>query len=195
MLLDEFNLKTALKNSKLRGGWEIIDDVGFQKRLNNELVKEVDVGHELYGIELNAIFRNMDDVVYQFVGSEKVASVHLTCCQGKDMPPFPLSSIYECLDDWYEQEYLPRLWWLPENLTHFAEVVIAYAIELISDTDFENFIYQSSKDDMPFNDNDYLDLISANFKNKTEIMLILNRWYRKEFNEDLLYLNRIYTRY
>lgn len=191
MLLDNFDLKTALKNSKLRGGWEIIDNAYFQKRFNDELAKEVGVGHELYDIELNAIFRNGDDVVYKFVNDEKVVSVHLTFCKGKDIPPFPLFSSYQCLDDWYDYGYLPQLR-IPEDLTHFEEIIIGYVIELISNKDFENFIYQASKNDMTFHDDEYLELISADFNNKTKIMLILNRKFEEKF-DDLFWLNEIYA--
>lgn len=181
MRLEHFDLRRALKSTPLVGYWEKIDDSDLQVVLNNELQKELDVGHELHGCTLNAIMRNMYDVLYQFAGSEKVADVHLTFCASKDIPPFPLSSIYDGLDEWFDDVYFSIL---PESLTHFGEIVLGYAIGLVSGIDFEHYIYHSPRDDVPLDEGQYLELISADFTNETAIVDILNRWYTKAVDEN-----------
>lgn len=184
MTLENFNLKQALKNSHFIGGWETIDDAHSQNIFNHELIKEVDIGHELYQIDLMAIIKNSDDVIYQFVNDTKIASVHLTFCSGKDKPPFPLCQIYDDLNAWYEEEYFPSLVYplnQPEMLNQFEQIVMAYALNMISNQDFEQYIYGLDTNNLPFNGMDYIDLISLNFNDKENIILFLNQWYKQVF--------------
>ncbi|STZ63258.1 Uncharacterised protein [Moraxella lacunata] len=189
MSLENFDLKYELKNSNYFI-WEKVDDEKLKNHLNNELKKEVDVGHLLYGMNLTAIFSYIDDVVYQFLENDKIAVVHLTYCSGKDTPPFPLCRIYDNLDDWYEKEFFQNLDYplnCIETLNEFEKIVLGYALNFISNQDFEQYIYGLDEHNLPFNYMDYIDLISLNFNDKESVMLFLNEWYIKKFIEENCY--------
>lgn len=182
MPLENFDLKYELKNSNYFI-WEKVDDEKLKNHLNNELKKEVDVGHLLYGMNLTAIFRSMDDVAYQFLDNDKIAVVHLTYCSSKDTSPFPLCGIYDNLDDWYEKEFFPRQPYplnFIDTLNKFEKIVLGYALNFISNKDFEQYIYSLDEHNLFFNDIDYFDLISLDFSDKESVILFLNQWYQKK---------------
>lgn len=85
--------------------WYSIADIpdeanGMARRLKCELA----VGHELFGVPVEAVGRrcDCDDVVFRLLdGSGRFAVVHLTWIQNPpEQPPFPWTTMYESCDHW-----------------------------------------------------------------------------------------------
>lgn len=70
--------------------------------LKAELLRELIPGHILYGLRVTPVARRQDrdDVLVKIEnGSNKVAVVHLTYKSETD-PQYPLTSIFDSMDDW-----------------------------------------------------------------------------------------------
>jgi hypothetical protein len=72
------------------------------KGFERELQRELSAGHKLYGRQVEAIARavDQDDVLYKLVGSEQVAEVHLTWASGPEQPPWPGTALYSSYLEW-----------------------------------------------------------------------------------------------
>lgn len=73
-------------------------------RLEQELDRELPVGHILSGKGVVAIAmrKDQDDVLYQLVGPDSVAVVHLTYSQ-ETMPAFPKTEIFPTLERFFSE--------------------------------------------------------------------------------------------
>jgi hypothetical protein len=87
--------------------WQFAD-----KRLNNQLEKEISRGHILYGKDVKIIARRQDndDVLYAVFDSDfKYAKVHLTWSQSKlSDTNYPMTKTYKDWEDVYENLFLPN---------------------------------------------------------------------------------------
>ena len=84
--------------------WQSIDDPAQVERLERELVRELAVGHPLFGLTFRALAgrQDCDDVLFGILDStSRVAVVHLTWISNPpDRPPWPAAEIFENLDVW-----------------------------------------------------------------------------------------------
>lgn len=191
MVLKTFDLKNALKNTDVVFVWEKVCDGKTRQTLNAELLKEVDVGHPLYGGNFTAIFYHIhiDNVVYLSLDNASVAEVHLTFCP-KDKPPFPLCDVYDSLECWYEESYFVSLDYPlsePETLNDFEKIVLGYALNFIDNQTFKQYINSLDKNNLPFDGIDYTALIALDFDDKKSVILFLNQWYQKRFFKEGIY--------
>lgn len=85
-------------------GWFSIDDPEHRRLFAEELTREVGVGHCLKGIAAVPIARadGRDDYLFQ-LPDERVAEVHLTFANRPERPPWPVTAVFEDLDDWRRQ--------------------------------------------------------------------------------------------
>lgn len=189
MVLKTFDLKNALKNTDVVFAWERVRNEKTRKNLNTELLREVDVGHPLYGGNFTAIFYYIDDVVYLSLDNGRVAEVHLTFCP-KDTPPFPLCDMYDSLEHWYEESYFVSLDYPlsePDILNDFEKIVLGYALNCIDNQAFKQYINSLDKNNLPFNGIDYTALMRLDFDDKENVILFLNQWYQKRFFKEGVY--------
>lgn len=175
-----FDLKNALKQPHALIGWWWTKEKNF----NDELNREVPIGHELYEQDVTIIAASTinDDCLYQFINDKRVARVHLTWRKSTEVLPFPASTIYQNLDEWYEKAYFPDLdipLNHPESLNQFEQMVLGYALDLVSNQDFEQYIRHLDKNNLPFVGINYFELISLNFNEKQNVIVFLNPWYKR----------------
>ena len=198
-----FDIKSALKNEPLFYIWESCANksTDFKKTFTDELEKELYIDHPLYGLEVDIIARHAsDDCLFEITHSNQVCVVHLTWKQATEIPPYPLTHIYESLDHWYETEYIPEFFEIldiPSNLSFFEQNVIGYAIGLITNLDFESYIYTLDSKECLLTDDEYLSFISLNFDNRFEVLIAFNQWFRKKFKNaryDLLEMNKRFNK-
>ena len=198
-----FDIKSALKNEPLFYIWESCANksTDFKKTFTDELEKELYIDHPLYGLEVDIIARHAsDDCLFEITHSNQVCVVHLTWKQATEIPPYPLTHIYESLDHWYETEYIPEFFeilGIPSNLSFFDQNVIGYAIGLITNLDFESYIYTLDSKECLLTDDEYLSFISLNFDNRFEVLIAFNQWFRKKFKNaryDLLEMNKRFNK-
>ena len=198
-----FDIKSALKNEPLFYIWESCANksTDFKKTFTDELEKELYIDHPLYGLEVDIIARHAsDDCLFEITHSNQVCVVHLTWKQATEIPPYPLTHIYESLDHWYETEYIPEFFeilGIPSNLSFFEQNVIGYAIGLITNLDFESYIYTLDSKECLLTDNEHLSFISLNFDNRFEVLIAFNQWFRKRFKDaryDLLEMNKRFNK-
>ena len=198
-----FDIKSALKNEPLFYIWESCANksTDFKKTFTDELEKELYIDHPLYGLEVDIIARHAsDDCLFEITHSNQVCVVHLTWKQATEIPPYPLTHIYESLDHWYETEYIPEFFeilGIPSNLSFIYQNVIGYAIGLITNLDFESYIYALDSKECLLTDNEYLSFISVNFDSRFEALIAFNQWFRKKFKNaryDLLEMNKRFNK-
>lgn len=205
MIFDNtFDIKSALKNAPFLHTWWSCakESTAFKKTFTDELEKELYIGHPLYGLEVEIIARRgaNDDCLFKITHSNQVCVVHLTWKQATEIPPYPLTHIYESLDHWYETEYIPEFFeilGIPSNLSFFDQNVIGYAIGLITNLDFESYIYALDSKECLLTDNEYLSFISLNFDSRFEALIAFNQWFRKKFKDaryDLLEMNKRFNK-
>ena len=74
-----------------------------------QLARETRSGHEMHGLPVKLIGRgNGDDALYEILdGTGRVAQVHLVW-QGRQNPPWPLSTIYSNLEQWRVESMIPE---------------------------------------------------------------------------------------
>ena len=126
--------------------------------------------------------------------------VHLTWKQTTEITPYPLTHIYQSLDNWYETEYIPEFFEIldiPSNLSFFEQNVIGYAIGFITSLDFESYLYTLDSKECLLTDDEYLSFISLNFDNRFEVLIAFNQWFRKKFKNaryDLLEMNKRFNK-
>lgn len=68
-----------------------------------ELQRELSAAHPLYGVPVGLLSRRDDREDFLFGlqdGSNRVAVVHLTFRRSEEPLPFPLTRLYENLDEW-----------------------------------------------------------------------------------------------
>jgi hypothetical protein len=72
--------------------------------MQQELARELSVGHPLFGLPLHPLARRQDcdDVLFAVDdGSERVALVHLTWKQSApEKPPWPITVVYKNFETW-----------------------------------------------------------------------------------------------
>jgi hypothetical protein len=69
--------------------------------LEAELLREVKPEHPLFGIPLDAIARDQDDVLFAFRdGTGRFAEVHLTWAGARERPPWPGTTLFDSLSAW-----------------------------------------------------------------------------------------------
>lgn len=191
MTINNFNLLNRLRDGKLLSPWWYVDveDTDFKATFEDQLIIEVPNDHLLYGLDVELIARGHgDDCLFKIKNSEQVASVHLTWRKSTERNPFPLTTVYQNFNEWYEKEYIDNLFSklnIPMDLTYFEQVMLGYSLNFITKKYFESYIYQCDSKDLPLNDNEYLSLISADFDNKNQVIEILNSWYVKKFSDAL----------
>ncbi len=198
-----FDIKSALKNEPLFYIWESCANksTDFKKTFTDELEKELYIDHPLYGLEVDIIARHAsDDCLFEITHSNQVCVVHLTWKQATEIPPYPLTHIYESLDHWYETEYIPEFFeilGIPSNLSFIDQNVIGYAIGLITNLDFESYIYALDSKECLLTDDEYLSFISVNFDSRFEALIAFNQWFKKKFKDaryDLLEMNKRFNK-
>ena len=198
-----FDIKSALKNEPLFYIWESCANksTDFKKTFTDELEKELYIDHPLYGLEVDIIARHAsDDCLFEITHSNQVCVVHLTWKQATEINPYPLTHIYQSLDNWYETEYIPEFFEIldiPSNLSFFEQNVIGYAIGLITNLDFESYIYALDSKECLLTDDEYLSFISVNFDSRFEVLIAFNQWFRKKFKNaryDLLEMNKRFNK-
>ena len=198
-----FDIKSALKNEPLFYIWESCANksTDFRKNFTDELEKELYIDHPLYGLEVDIIARHAsDDCLFKITHSNQVCVVHLTWKQATEISPYPLTQIYESLDDWYETDYIPDFFdiiGVPSDLSFFEQNVIGYAIGLIGNKDFENYLYTLERTACQLTEDEYLTFIALDFNNKFEVLIAFNQWFRKKFNDaryDLLEMNKRFNK-
>ena len=75
-----------------------------------ELKREVREGHELFGVEVEAIGKrdDQDDVLFGIIGSPRVAVVHLTWRGEKEKDPrWPYAVVFENVEAFINKEMRP----------------------------------------------------------------------------------------
>jgi hypothetical protein len=85
-----------------------VQNASSRQPLVDQLARETKSGHELHGVPVQLIGRNMgDDVLFEILdGSRRVAEVHLGW-QGQGEPPWPLSAIFSSLEEWRVKRMIP----------------------------------------------------------------------------------------
>ena len=198
-----FDIKSALKNAPfLHTWWSFAKEGKDSKRtFTDELERELYIGHPLYGLEVEVLANGQgDDYLFKIKQSSQVCVVHLTRKHATEIPPYPLTQIYESLDDWYEADYIPdffEILGIPSNLSFFEQNVIGYAIGFITSLDFESYLYTLDSKECLLTDDEYLSFISLNFDNRFEVLIAFNQWFRKNFNDaryDLLEMNKRFNK-
>ena len=83
--------------------WSSIDEFppSNKKAIEEEVNKEILKNHPLYGRNLKTIARreDCDDILFQIENSQKVAYVHLTWSSKKEFSDFPITVIYENIEE------------------------------------------------------------------------------------------------
>ncbi|MCV2366416.1 hypothetical protein LNV23_23550 [Paucibacter sp. DJ1R-11] len=81
----------------------------YLRAFAEQLERETSIGHELHRVSVLLIGRgNGDDALFEILdGSKRVAEVHLVW-QGRQIPPWPASTIYENLEEWRVKRMLPE---------------------------------------------------------------------------------------
>ena len=204
MIFDNtFDIKSALKDAPFLHTWWSCtkESKDFKKIFTDELERELYIGHPLYGFEVEALAQGIgDDWLFKITHSNQVCVVHLTRKQATEIPPYPLTQIYESLDDWYETDYIPdffEILGIPSNLSFFEQNVIGYAIGFITSLDFESYLYTLDNKEYLLTEDEYLSFISLNFDNKFEVLIAFNQWFRKKFNDaryDLLEIKKRFNK-
>jgi len=75
-----------------------------------QLQLEVGQGHPLFGIPCEAFGKHdaCDDVLFRLLdGTGRVAVVHLTWAKSPERPPWPGTTIYASLYEWFEERMKP----------------------------------------------------------------------------------------
>jgi hypothetical protein len=94
------NLVNALARSS---EWSALNSSRDTTSAADELQKELSAGHILFGFVLVPIARRTDDdtiLVWINDGTERLAEVHLTWRASLEEPPYPLTQIFDNVDDW-----------------------------------------------------------------------------------------------
>ena len=198
-----FDIKSALKNGPFLHTWWSCakESTDFKKTFTDELEKELYIGHPLYGLEVEVLANGQgDDYLFKIKQSSQFWVVHLTFKHATEIPPYPITYIYDSLEHWYETDYIPdffEILGIPRNLSFFEQNVIGYAIGLITNLDFESYIYTLDSKECLLTDNEHLSFISLNFDNRFEVLIAFNQWFRKRFKDaryDLLEMNKRFNK-
>lgn len=82
----------------------------FNETFTKQLEREVPPGHCMYGLPVRLIARGSgDDSLFAILdGSGRVADVHLTWSKRRERLPWPVTSIFQSLEDWIEKVMLPE---------------------------------------------------------------------------------------
>ena len=81
----------------------------FHRSVVKQLKREIPRGHALEKVDVRVIARgNGDDALFQLLdGSGRVATVHLTWQRSRQKPPWPLTDLFESLEEWRVKVMLP----------------------------------------------------------------------------------------
>lgn len=91
----------SVLRAKLASPWVTVSPEAARS-LEDELARELSLGHALYGMRVAAIARrtDRDDVLFELRDSPpKCAVVHLTY-QPESSPEWPIARIFESIDAW-----------------------------------------------------------------------------------------------
>ena len=203
MIFDNtFDIKSALKNAPFLHTWWSFtkESTDSKKVFTDELERELYIGHPLYGLEVEVLANGQgDDYLFEIKQSNQVCTVHLTRKHATEIPPYPITQIYESLDDWYETDYIPDFFdilGIPSDLSFFEQNVIGYAIGFIGNKDFENYLYMLERTTCQLTEDEYLTFIALDFNNTFEVLIAFNQWFRKKFNDaryDLLEMHQRFS--
>lgn len=82
----------------------------FYEAFKNQLAREVPPGHCMFQLPVRLIARgNGDNALFEILdGSGRVAEVHLTWSKSQERLPWPISSIYQNLEEWVEKVMIPE---------------------------------------------------------------------------------------
>ncbi|MBD2731774.1 hypothetical protein H6G96_37255 [Nostoc sp. FACHB-892] len=83
----------------------------FRETFERQLEMELSPKHKLYGVPVKLIGRHggSDDALFELSdGSGRVTVVHLTWARSPEMPPWPVTAIYESFEAWSEQCMKPE---------------------------------------------------------------------------------------
>jgi hypothetical protein len=83
--------------------WFPIEFASDKQALVAELLREVQPGHPLHGLQITAIGRRYgrDDVLFLLQdGSDRVAEVHLTWVGERERPPWPHTLLFPSFKAW-----------------------------------------------------------------------------------------------
>jgi hypothetical protein len=69
--------------------------------LKAELLREVANGHMLYGADVAVVARrfSQDDILITVAGREGCAAVHLTWSQARELPPYPMTTLFDSVEE------------------------------------------------------------------------------------------------
>ena len=86
--------------------WAPIDD--GDRTLAGELASEVPPGHQLFGVDVDALAARLDcdDVLYRLTPSQRLAVVHLTYTR-ESSPEWPQVELFDSFDDFRSQRMMP----------------------------------------------------------------------------------------
>lgn len=86
------------------------EDEQFHEAFRKQLEQEAPPGHCMYGLHVKIIARGIgDDALFEILdGSARVAEVHLTWSKSQERLPWPITTIYQTLDEWVEKVMLPE---------------------------------------------------------------------------------------
>ncbi len=172
----------------------------FHNTFKRQLETEVSPEHILYGLETKLIGRGEgDDALFEILdGSNRVAQVHLTWSKRQEAHPFPMTSVYVSIEEWYSKYLIPlhfeRLG-IDSSLTEFENYILEFACHKLETSIFEKWIYNNEKLENEIGAELYLALISCNFSNPDSITDVLNNWYKTRFTECNYDLRQLYIEY
>lgn len=90
------------------------EDANYHKTFIQELRIEIPSGHKIFELPVKMLARGSgDDTLFEIDdGSKRVAVVHLTWAKQVEHLPYPLTTIYENLDEFFQSCMLPQheLW-------------------------------------------------------------------------------------
>lgn len=86
------------------------EDADYHKTFIQELQIEIPSGHKLFELPVKILARGSgDDVLFEIDdGSKRVAVVHLTWASQVERLPYPLTTIYKNLEEFFQTCMLPQ---------------------------------------------------------------------------------------
>jgi hypothetical protein len=82
----------------------------LHESFRKQLEREVPPGHVMYQVSAKLIARgNGDDALFKILdGTGRVADVHLTWARVQERLPWPITTIYASLEEWFQKVMLPE---------------------------------------------------------------------------------------
>jgi hypothetical protein len=92
--------------------WWSPESLGEQiyENFKKQLQLEVPPGHCIYGLPVRLIARgNGDNALFEILdGSGRVTQVHLTWSKNQECLPWPVTTIYQNIEEWTEKVMVPE---------------------------------------------------------------------------------------